>query len=255
MKIGMCVNAGLDKIEFAAKCGFDYIEYRFAHLTDSSDEEFSALCHCLQENNILCESVNCFIPAHFNLLGDKLDYKGLSEYIERGMKRGLSIGLKTVVFGSGKARSVPEGMSYAEAFRQLTYFLKNIVAPIAEKYSITVVIEPLSLSDSNFINTAKQGVMLAAAANSESIKGLVDFYHMSNMNDSCQNIIDLKGCIHHAHVAEPLTRATPTLGTEDTYREFFAALRTAGCERCSIEATHKDFFAEIADGLSVLRNI
>lgn len=258
MKFGMCVNVGLEKIEHVAKCGFDYVEYRFEHLAASSDEDFQALKDCLKNNNISCDAVNCFIPGKYQLIGENLDFTELKAYIEKGMSRATEIDLKTIVFGSGKARSIPEGMSYNEGFRLFVKFLKEIVAPIAEKYKITVVIEPLKRSETNFINTTKEGSMVAAAVDSEYIKVLGDWYHMYDGHDTADNVRDLKGCLKHAHIAEPVTRACLTLGTEDMYKDFILALEESGCERCSIEASHKsyeDFFPEIEEGIKVLRNI
>lgn len=258
MKFGMCVNAGLEKIEHVARCGYDYVEYRFEHLANTSDEEFEKLKACLRDNNISCDAVNCFIPGKYTLIGKDLDFSDLYEYIEKGMKRATEINLSTIVFGSGKARSIPEDMTYTEGFNCFVSFLKEVVAPLAEKYNITIVIEPLKRSETNFINTVKEGCMVAAASGSDKIRVLGDYYHMCDSNDTPEDVRDISGCIYHAHIAEPVSRACLTDGSEETYADFIRSLEESGCTRCSIEATHKSyesFFTEAAEGIKVLRNI
>ena len=252
MKFGMCVIGNEpEKIKLAADTGYDYIEGRFEFFCKSSDEELDSYCRCLEENNIKAEAANCFIPGSMKLTGENVDYDELKAYIERGMSRGVKAGLKTVVFGSGVARSVPEGFPFEKAVRQLVFFLKEIVAPIAEKYDITVVIEPLK--DTNIINTVKEGCAFAAMAESDYIKGLSDSYHMCGVGDSFDNIRDVKGFIGHAHVAEPKNRVFPFENDGADYKTYFENLIYAGCPRCSVEAGTKDFEKDAPEAYSVIK--
>ena len=251
MKYGFCVGGDVERVKIAAAIGADYVETGFEVPAREDGTEYDAFRAALEANGIRCESANCFIPGGMKLTGENVDYDALRRYIDRGMSRGAAIGLKTVVFGSGGARSVPEGYPFDRAFRQLAYFLREIAGPIAEKYGITVVAEPLC--DCNIISTAKEGVMLAAAADRSNVRGLVDLYHMFKMHDAIDNIRDLKGMIGHAHIAEPSRRVYPADPAEYDYRAFLDALEFAGCPRCSVEAGSSEFDKDAPRALRVLR--
>lgn len=251
MKFGSCVGNEPEKIKLAAEFGFDYLEIGFRFFTTSDDETIEEYCRCLEENNIRCESANCFIPGELKVTGEDVDYEALKKHVETGMKKGIKAGLKTVVFGSGGARDIPEGYPYNKAAKQIAFFLKEIVAPVAEKYGITVVVEPLW--DSNIINTVKEGCIFASMAESENVKGLADSFHMFKMNDSFDNIKDVKGFLGHAHVAEPTKRVYPYENDGADYRAFIDALKFAGCPRCSIEASCDDFKAQAPVALKILK--
>ena len=250
MRFGFCVGGDVERVKIAAAIGADYVETGFEVLAKEDGAEYDAFCAALEKASIRCESANCFIPGSMKLTGENVDCDALRRYVERGMSRGAAIGLKTVVFGSGGARSVPEEFPFDKAFRQLASFLREIAGPIAETYGITVVVEPLC--DCNIISTAKEGVMLAAAADRPNVRGLVDLYHMVKMSDAIGNIRHLKGLIGHAHIAEPSKRVYPADPAEYDYQAFIDALEFAGCPRCSVEAGSSDFAKDAPAALRVL---
>lgn len=255
MKFGACVGMEFDRIKYVKEYGYDYVESCFHALTNATDEEYEQLCSEIERYSIPCSVVNCFIPSEMALCGKNVDYDALTKYIEKGFQRGKKIGLEKVVFGSGGARNVPDGFSFAESTRQLVYFLKEVVAPLAEQYKVTVVVEPLRSVDSNIIHTVKEGAMLSAMANSEYVKGLSDLYHMVVMNDDINNIKLLKGCIKHAHIAEPKNRVYPLSNDEFDYKSYLDVLAEAGCETCSIEANTDDFISDAKNSIKLLRSL
>lgn len=251
MKIGICVGFDPEKIKCAAEAGFDYIETGFGFFVNSDEETLNAYYKCLEENKIKCEASNCFIPGSLKTTGDNVDYEALKKHVETGMKNGVKAGLETVVYGSGGSRGIPEGFPYNKAAEQITYFLKEIVAPLAEKYGINVVIEPLY--DCNIINTVKEGCIFASTAGSKNIMGLADSFHMYRVGDDFQNIRDVKGYLGHAHTAEPTKRVYPYENDGTDYHAFLSALEYAGCPRCSVEAGCTDFIKEAPVALKILR--
>ncbi len=254
MRFGMCVGGDRQRIKTAAESGFDFVESCFSVLAESDDEAFNYFREELNRYSIKCESVNCFLPGSLKVDGPDVDYDALTEYIEKGISRGKQIGLEKVVFGSAGARNVPDGWSYEAAYRQIVFFLKNIAAPIAAKYNITIVIEPLRRTDSNIVNSAQEGAALAAQAESEHIKCLVDFYHMSDVSDNCETVKRLSGAIKHAHIAEPVSRSYPRKGDGADYKSFIEALEAAGCSTCAVEASTDDFERDCAPSLEAIKS-
>ncbi len=257
MRYGVCIGKNINYIPAAAKAGYDYFEASFRLLSRGTEADFSELKTAAAENAIPCEAANSFIPGDLNITGARVDYGAIKEYVEKGMYRGSSLGLHTVVFGSGEPRSIPNGFSYTEGIRQLAYFLGETVSPIAEKYGITVVTEPLRAQESNMINTVNEAALLSVAVGKDNIKTLADFYHMQFAGDTPDGIRLLKGSILHAHISNPVPRGelkrcfmSPDDG--QSYAEFIAALEFAGCPRCSIEASTNDFASDAEKAMRVL---
>ena len=261
MRYGVC--SGMDKygrVALIKEAGFDYIEAGFSGISREDDEVFERFKAELIKNDIRCEAANGFLPRDYKVLGDVYDEEKIKAYIEKGMARGEQIGLKTVVFGSGGAREIPEGMSYTEAFSGLAKFLKNVVSPIAAKHGITVVIEPLRKDECNIINTVKEGVLLALMSGCDNIFGLGDIYHMIGAGDTYEDVVQLAGSLKHAHISNPVgknggKRCYPLDADEFDYKGFVASLEKAGCTRCSIEAGTDDFDTEIFIAGRVLKNL
>lgn len=251
MRYGVCIGSDAYKISVSRDAGFDYVETGFAMFAKEDTAEYDRFAAELEKCGMRCESANCFIPGELKTVGENVDREALAAYVERGMERGKKLGLETVVFGSGGSRSIPEGFPFDRAFRQLVSFLAETVSPIAEKYGITVVVEPLC--DCNIIRTVKEGAGLAAAVNKENIRSLGDLFHMCEMGDKPEDIRGLKGIIAHAHIAEPHTRVYPTDGTKYDYASFTEALEYAGCPRCSVEAGTEDFAKDAPMVIKVLK--
>ncbi len=261
MRYGVCI--GLDnseKIKIAAESGFDYIECGFGTLSKCSDEEFEHNKNVLNENNIQVEAANGFLPSELKVCGENADFDALAAYIERGMQRGAQVGLKIVVFGSGAARNLPDNLSYCNGFLQIARFLRDIAGPVAQKYGVRIVMEPLRKKECNIINTVKEGAMLAACSGRENVGVLADLYHMVQEGDTNEDIRDLKGSLWHAHISNPVKRANsnriyPIGENEFDYKSFIEALKYAGCKRCSIEAACFDFEKEFPVSAQLLKNL
>ena len=258
MKFGVC--RGLDdfeSIKIASEVGIDYYECGFGSLANYDDEKFNKCRAFLNENNLPCLVANGFIPGDMKVVGDSVDYVALSEYLDKGFERAKLLGVKKVVFGSGAARSYPEGFSSEKAKEQLAFFLKEYAAPKAEKAGCVIVMEPLRFCESSMIHMVSDGVEIAKMSGNKNVAGLADLYHVYGNSDSIDGIAEFKGELLHSHIAEPEKRIYPS--TKDSeeiialYKKFFNSLKEAGCETCSVEAHTDDFKSDIADALAILK--
>ena len=261
MRYGVCSGIeNPERVAAAAAAGFDYIECGFCSLSRGEDETVNAFARALEKSGIACEAANGFLPRDLAIIDRPENREPIRAYIEKGMERGAKLGLKTVVFGSSAARRVPEGFDFGEGFCQLCEFLRGTASPIAEKYGITLVIEPLRIAECNIINTVKEGVMLAAASGCANVHGLADLYHMVCEGDTCEDIRDLQGRIRHAHISNPagdgkLNRVYPLGRDEYDYKGFIGALTDAGCPRCSVEAGLRDYVTEYPAAAALLKSL
>ena len=260
MKFGVC--RGLDDFEaikYGSEIGLDYYECGFGSLAKYDDEKFKECKEFLRENNLPCLAANGFIPGELKVVGDEVDYGALTEYLDKGFERAGKLGVKKVVFGSGAARSFPEGFSSEKAKEQMAFFLNEYAAPKAEKAGCIIVMEPLRFCESSMIHTVADGIEIARMSGKKNVAGLADLYHVFGNNDSIEGIADFKGELLHAHIAEPEKRAYPsTKDSEEViaiYKKFFDALKEAGCETCSVEARTDDFKTDIADALEILKKL
>ena len=260
MKFGVC--RGLDdfeSIKIASEIGVDYYECGFGSLANYDDEKFNDCKDFLSENNLSCLAANGFLPGNLKVVGDSVDYCALSEYLDKGFERAKALGVKKVVFGSGGARSFPEGYSLEKAKEQLAFFLSEYAAPKAEKSGCIIVMEPLRFGESSMIHTVFDGIEIARLSKNINVAGLADLYHVYGNNDSIEDIGRFQGEILHSHIAEPEKRVYPSTKDNEEivniYKNFFDALKNAGCDTCSVEAHTDDFANDIADALAILKTL
>lgn len=252
MRFGICVGTDAKKIEILSKTGFDYFETNTTEITTASDTAFSEFAACIEKFALPCEAANCFVPGEIRLSASEPDYASISEYVKKAFLRASQCGVKTIVFGSGKARGVPEGVTTAEAFNKLVFFLREIVAPQADLYAIDLAVEPLNKNECNIINSVPDGIALADAVSEARVKTLADLYHMYLENDSMEALAATKKKIIHAHIANPVKRRFPQPGDGFDFAPFLKALQSAGCPRCSVEAGCDDFAADAPAALEAI---
>ena len=249
MRLGIC--GGIERVKGAKENGFDYMEPGFGSVENWTEEEYQSFKEELKKYSMGCDCMNGFIPGDLKTVGPDVDYDKLSEYLDKGFKRANGLGVKTVVYGSGGSRRIPEGYSYYKAVNDIIYFVKRYAAPKAAEYGIYIVFEPLCKKETNIINTVKEGSMLAAAINEENVYCLADIYHCVEENDTWDDIKDLKGIIKHAHISNPVSederfKRQYLKSFEDfDYKGFVDAVKFAGCETISVEANTSDFDKDV----------
>ncbi len=260
MKIGVC--RGLDDFEAmkaASGVGIDYWETGFGCLANFDDEKIEFCKEKLEEYNIKCLASNGFIPGDMPIVGTSVDYVALCDYMDRGFERAKILGVEKVVLGSGKARSFEEEFCLDRAEEQVAFFLEEFAAPRAKEAGCIIVIEPLRFKESSIIHTVSDGIRIASMSKSDNVFGLADLYHVYGNKDNIDNIAEFKDEVRHSHIAEPVKRRYPLSEDADNikniYKSFFKALKTAGCDTCSIEAVTDDFANDIKDAVDTIKSI
>lgn len=241
MKLGVC--AGIEQADIAYKAGFDYLECTVESLKpEESDQAFQETFKRFQESPIPVEAFNILLPGDLKIVGESVDYERVHRYLEKALERVKKIGGETVVFGSGKARRLPDGFSQNKGNEQILQFL-HIIADYADPLDITIVIEPLYQTASNTMNTIPEAVEMAQKANRKSIKILADFFHMVEENDPLENIVKYKDYIRHIHTSD---NYKPPGKGKYPYPKFVDCIRKADYEgRISIECVWDDFAGEV----------
>lgn len=233
MKFGVCCD--IDKLPLLQKCGYDYIELNFSNMALADEKKFEEMCEQIGHYGLSAESFNCFFPAGFNLNVD-VDYDKIREYAKKGFARAELLGGKIAVLGSGGARRVPEGYDRVLAAEQFVKVLR-ICGDIAAKHGMQIAIEPLRTAETNFINTVAEGIEMCKAVDHESVKCLVDFFHLFMNGETLDAVKNSGELIIHTHLARPnADRRIPTVQDRDTCAQWASALKSIGYDgRMSLE--------------------
>ena len=264
MRIGCCTGMagtvddkiGMRHFETIAAIGFDYLELPLSDVAMLGDDAFEALRRAIDASGVRCEACNNFFPSTMRLTGPDVDENRVMAYVEHALACAGQMGAKVVVFGSGTAKSAPEGFPVEAAWHQLVALTRRF-GSVAEKNGVTIVIEPLRRAESNLVNTFAEGCRMAEAIGSEHVKVLVDYYHLMEENEPIDHVAQRGASyLRHAHFARQAGRAFPAAADEEAYAAFAAALTACGYGgRVSLEAKSEDCIGEAPRALSVMRTL
>ncbi len=254
MKIGACISGNYENLLIAKNAGFDYVESNCQEIVKMDDVTFNKF----KNAGIPILSANCFVGM--KVTGPEKNYEKIKNYLEKLFYRAEILNIKYLVFGSSGARKRDDLTIPVETAREeIVYFLKELVAPLAEKTGIIVPIEPLRKEECNVINTIAHGIDIAKRTGSDNIKVLADVKHMLASDDPLSVIPVYKDWIVHAHTSNPYP--APELNKKRIYPKetdefnqdlFFNPLIEAGIETCTIEADILDFKTDCKDAINLL---
>jgi D-psicose/D-tagatose/L-ribulose 3-epimerase len=252
VQVGYCTS--FKNLAAAKSVGFDYVELGTSEIAALSDADFERVARDVAGAGLPTPASNTFLPAALKVTGPDVDRDRQLEYVTKALDRVRRLGVRTVVFGSGGARRVPDGFPRDEAFRQLVDFGRRI-APLARSRGITIAVEPLRREETNIINSAAEGLRLVEAINDPGFQLMIDFYHLATEHEDPGIIIRAREHLRHLHMANPNGRVFPASPDEFAYEPFFAALRAIGYDqRISVEASTKDLQADAPRAIALLRH-
>src|SRR5207248_659966 len=102
-------------------------------------------------------AANSLVPASLKITGPTADLDALKKYMTTVLSRAQRLGIKTLVFGSGGARNVPDRFDREKAGKQIEDFVRAS-ADIAAQHGVTLVAEPLNRGECNIINTVAEAM-------------------------------------------------------------------------------------------------
>lgn len=246
MEIGVCCRG--DKAGIVKKLGYDYIEENFTTLSGLTSEQADELAKKYDEIGIKAYSTCCFFPGSMPLY-DEDSLENIREYATRGFENASRLGVKICVLGSGGARSFPDGVSREETERKFCEVL-NLLGALAEKYSISIAVEPLGKTETNFIHTVKEAVDVVKKCGKKNVGALVDFYHFFRNGDTYDGVLNAGDALIHAHIARPNPdRRPPQPEDMPIVTEWAEVLKKAGFKgKLSLECSFgSDFDKSVTD--------
>lgn len=251
IKIGVC--AGPERLEAAARLGFDYAEWSLAGVMDMEEPAFDDAVRRVQDAPIQVEAMNGMLPGTLKITGLTGNLRLIRDYLDRAFERMARLNAGVVVFGSGGARGVEAGFPFDEAWRQIADFLR-LAGEMAAPHRIRIAIEPLRREECNIINYVSEAMALSALVHMENVGVLGDSFHMHSVAEPFSALERAGKRLFHVHTANPQGRIFPAPGDGADYAGLFSALNAVGyAGRVSVEAGCSDFEAEGALALKALR--
>ena len=252
MIYGVCTEP--EDVAALAEAGFEFVELHVQrHLKPEEDEAaFMPQLERIQAAALPCAAANCFIPGRLKITGPRVDFDALARYVEVACERARRAGIETIVFGSGGARTIPDGFDRQRAWGQLLDF-GRMLGPVAERYGITIAVEPLNRGESNVLNSVSEGARYVREVDHPRVRLLVDGYHWALERESAEDIVAAGPLLCHAHIATYQTRRAPGAEPCD-FRPFFQALKDGGYDgRIAIEGKWDDLPGQAARALTELK--
>ena len=134
-----------------------------------------------------------------------------------------------MVFGSPKQRSLLEGVTWDQAFAYATDTFRRAMPGIAAQ-NVSLCMEPLGPSETDFINTASEGARLMEAVGHPNFVLHLDVKAMSSEPTPVPDIIrQYANRTGHFHANDP-NRRGPGFGDVD-FVPIFRALKESGYDR------------------------
>lgn len=234
--------------------GLDYIETLVqSSLVPLADEAvFAARLDQARACPLPVLAANCLFPGEMKTTGPDVDADALADYVAVVMARAQRTGMRHIVYGSGRSRTVPDGFDHARAADQIVAHLKRWGA-IAADHGITLVLEPLNAEECNIVTTVGEGAELVRRADHPAVRLLADTYHMARDGDDPGAIRAAGDLIVHAHCGEGNGRG-PIGSTGEDHRPYFRALKDAGYDGgVSIEVKWTNRDEQLPQALDELR--
>ncbi|GAA4443562.1 hypothetical protein GCM10023091_32320 [Ravibacter arvi] len=253
--LGVCT--GYNNAALIKGMGYTFVEegvgrFLIPDEKNGGDAQFERNLALVKEVGVPVRSYTSFFPSDLKSVGPELHHEQILQRTELALKRAKAIGSKNIVFGSGGSRRIPDGFD-RETAKQQHIELSKKMGPIAEKYGITISIEPLNRSETNFVNSLADGAEIVEAANNPWFRLLADIYHMKKDDEGPEQIVRFGKLITHCHIAEKANRTPPGVDGDD-FRPYFKALKKIRYKNgLSMECRWKDFEREAKTALEVVR--
>jgi sugar phosphate isomerase/epimerase len=153
----------------------------------------------------------------------------LSRYLVALAETCRGLGGHLMVFGSPQQRSLLPGVHQAQAFGWAVDVLRGVTPALAD-LGVTICMEPLGPSETDFITTCSEGARLVDAVAHPNVVLHIDVKAMSSEPTPVPELIRRYGArAGHFH-ANDANRRGPGFGDTD-FVPIFSALRDAGYDR------------------------
>jgi sugar phosphate isomerase/epimerase len=250
--IGVCSSLSNDSVLSAAGC--DYIEEGVRNLLvpEEPEDRFLSLLAASKKARLRVPACNGFLPGRLKAVGPEAKSADILAYARTAFDRAARAGVRTIVWGSGESRKIPEGWLKTNAEEQFRALAVH-TAGLAAEFGVVLALEPLQSSETNFINNLGEGAAMVEAVGHPSFRLLADIFHMMREGETPESIERFGRLLRHCHIAEKENRTAPGIAGDD-FRPYLRALRKAGyAGGLSLECRWDNLAGQAAAALDYLR--
>ena len=233
MKVGICTNflsedkysLHTEQLETLAEI-FDFVEFPAFPIAALSDEAFAEFAEFLAQKGIRCDCITNLFPTNLHLMAEPLDVPAITAYLDALLPRLKRMGCRKLVFGSGPARSVPEGMAHEAADCRMIRILQELVIPAAQLLGMEVLLEPLNPILCNYMHTIGEAAPICEAC-ADAVGIVADSFNLMENEKTQEQILRHSHRIRHVHISEA-KRICPKEPLSLELTRFISALNVAG---------------------------
>ena len=237
--------------------GYDFAELDIPEIASLSFSELKTLKHKLKSGVpvLIASRLLPVTEPLFFKIGFEPEF--LRSYLEEACQKTAELGVRAVILGNGKARSMLSQSDY----QREDIFLEalNLMAEVAAQNRQELILEPLGPRYSNYINTVEQAVQVIQKTGKDNIFTMADIRHMVGSKDTFDNIERYIPYIHHLHIDYPLSypeRLYPSVEDDYDYSGFLDAIKKSGYDgTLTVEADIPDNWQEAYDKLEKLLTV
>jgi sugar phosphate isomerase/epimerase len=210
------------------QAGWDYVEENAQGLFKGTepDEKYEGRQR-VAASALPVSAANSLVPGSIKITGPTTSMNALQAYMTAVLRRAGEAGCRTLVFGSGAARHVPDGWDKSTATDQIVTFGK-MIAPLAKAVGVTIVLEHLCRAECNIVNTLEEELSIVQRVGHPHFMALLDTYHLWIDELPMASVLPLMPFVRHVHMADKDGRVVPGESGKSDYRPVFALLKKAG---------------------------
>jgi len=222
-----------DTMAFAAKTGYDAIEIApftiSKYVTEIPAEQRQKIRETAKKNGIAISGIHWVLVQADGMYlnhNEEAVRDRSAQYLCELVNFCADIGGKIIVVGSPKQRNVPEGATKEQAWDWARETFGNSVR-LARERAVTLCLEPLAPTETNFINTAADAIKFVEQFSSPNFKIILDVKAMCSEGKPIPEIIRASWP-HFAYFhANDKNLKGPGFGDVD-FKPIVAALKSVG---------------------------
>jgi len=236
-----------------SNAGYDFVEFPLMSLIELSEDDFNEILNLVKKLNLKCTSTCNFFPEQVKLQKPEFDETQFVSYLDKAFKRAVALDSDKIIFGSAAARKRDEKKTSKEnAKQQIIKLLKDYIGPKAAQNNIHILIEPMSYSAGNVINTILEADEIVKQTNHPNVKLMIDLLHMQNNNEAVETILEVLEDVEHIHVSD-LERGLPSERMNPFLLKAFKLLRKNGYNNTVSYETVSGSLKEMTQALNLLK--
>jgi len=247
------------------KAGADFLELPVTALFNQG--QAASWGEMAQRLALPVEAFHTLFPAPLKVAGPEVDRGRVDGYMRHSFaqlasfrppaSRPSAVGPTAippvVVFGSGKARAIPDEFPKPEAEQQLLWTLHR-AADQARANGLRVALEPLARGATNLVNNLLEALALVERVGRNENGITADTTQMEREGEPLEHLPEVSRYLLHVHLAGR-EFSPPEAGNGDFAGLFHTLARVSYRGRVSIECTWSDFAAQAPEAIAFLKEV